>query len=103
MLGLKESLANELGPHNIRINAFLSRMVEGPRMNNVIRARASETSASFKDIADEYIKNVSLLHILSPDDVALSEGYLLSGSGKKSQVNRWPFMEMSNLFDALWN
>ena len=56
MLGLTESLANELGPHNIRVNAILSRMFEVPCMNNLIRARASETGPSFKDMAGEDIK-----------------------------------------------
>ena len=56
VLGLTESLANELEPHNIRVNAILSRMFEFPRMNNLIRARASETGPSFKDMAGEYIK-----------------------------------------------
>lgn len=82
VIGLTESLAKELGPDNIRVNAILPAIVEGPRMDNVIRARAAETGVSFKDMADEYMKKVSLRRMVSPDDIASSVGYLLSEFGK---------------------
>ena len=53
VIGLTESLARELGPDNIRVNAILPRIVEGPHMDNVIRACAAETGVSFIDRADE--------------------------------------------------
>ena len=58
VIGLTESLAKELGPDNIRVNAILPRIVESPRMDNVIRARAAETGVAFDDMADEYMKRV---------------------------------------------
>ena len=81
MIGLTESLAKELGPDNIRVNAVLPGIVEGPRMENVIRARAVETGVSHKEMTDEYMKKVSLRRMVSPDDVASSVGYLLSDFG----------------------
>ena len=82
VIGLTESLAKELGPDNIRVKAILPGIVEGPRMDNVIRARAAETGVSFKDMADEYMKKVSLRRMVSPDDIASSVRYLLSEFGK---------------------
>ena len=41
VIGLTQSLAKELGPANIRVNAILPGIVEGPRMTGVIAARAS--------------------------------------------------------------
>ncbi|MEK9641679.1 MAG: SDR family oxidoreductase [Paracoccaceae bacterium] len=81
VIGLTESLAKELGPDNIRVNAVLPGIVEGPRMENVIRARAAETGVSHEEMTDEYMKKVSLRRMVSPDDVASSVGYLLSDFG----------------------
>ena len=65
-------------------------------MDNVIRARAAETGVSFKDMADEYMKKVSLRRMVSPDDIASSVGYLLSEFGKIFQANRWQLTEMKS-------
>ena len=40
VVGLTQSLAKELGPDNIRVNAVLPGIIEGPRMEGVIRDRA---------------------------------------------------------------
>ena len=40
IVGIAKSLAIELGPDNIRVNAVLPGIVEGPRMDGVISARA---------------------------------------------------------------
>lgn len=63
------------------MNAVLPGIVEGPRMENVIRARAAETGVSHEEMTDEYMKKVSLRRMVSPDDVASSVGYLLSDFG----------------------
>ena len=42
VIGFTQSLAKELGPHNIRVNAILPGIVEGPRMERVIHARAGQ-------------------------------------------------------------
>ncbi|MGH8359551.1 MAG: SDR family oxidoreductase, partial [Pseudomonas sp.] len=42
VIGLTQSLAKELGPANIRVNAILPGIVEGPRMTGVIAARAKQ-------------------------------------------------------------
>ena len=77
-----QSLAKELGPHNIRVNAILPGIVEGPRMNNVIRARAEQTDISFEDMKAEYLKNVSLGRMVTMEDVATSAAMLLSDYGR---------------------
>ena len=42
VIGFTHSLAKELGPDNIRVNAILPGIVEGPRMTGVIAARARQ-------------------------------------------------------------
>ena len=81
VIGLTQSLAKELGPDNIRVNAVLPGIVEGPRMDGVIRARAEATGVSFEEMRDEYLKNISLRRMVSPDDVATTVAFLISDAG----------------------
>ena len=46
VIGLTHSLAKELGPFNIRVNALLPGIVEGSRMTGVIEARAAQLGLS---------------------------------------------------------
>ena len=48
VIGFTQSLAKELGPDNIRVNAILPGIVEGPRMEGVIRARAEQLGISLR-------------------------------------------------------
>ena len=45
IVGLVKSLAIELGPHSIRLNALLPGIIEGPRIEKVISARAQKSLA----------------------------------------------------------
>ena len=81
VIGLTQSLSKELGPDNIRVNAVLPGIVEGPRMDGVIRARAEATGVSFEEMRDEYLKNISLRRMVSPDDVATTVAFLISDLG----------------------
>ncbi|MFK7870885.1 MAG: SDR family oxidoreductase [Roseobacter sp.] len=81
VIGLTQSLAKELGPDNIRVNAILPGIVEGPRMDGVIRARAEATGVSFDAMHAEYLKNISLRRMVTPDDVATTAAFLISDLG----------------------
>ena len=50
VIGFTQSLAKELGPANIRVNAILPGIVEGPRMEGVIRARAEQLGLSYEEM-----------------------------------------------------
>jgi NAD(P)-dependent dehydrogenase (short-subunit alcohol dehydrogenase family) len=81
VIGFTQSLAKELGPHNIRVNAILPGIVEGPRMDGVIRDRAKQVGVSFDDMKARYLERVSLRRMVSPDDVAAMIAFLLSDAG----------------------
>ena len=81
VIGLTQSLAKELGPDNIRVNAVLPGIVEGPRMEKVIRDRAEATGVSYDAMQDEYLKNISMRRMVSPDDVAATVAFLISDAG----------------------
>lgn len=81
VIGFTQSLAKELGPKNIRVNAILPGIVEGPRMEGVIRARAEQLGLSYEEMEKQYLSRVSLRRMVSPDDVAAMIAFLLSDAG----------------------
>lgn len=81
VIGLTQSLAKELGPDNIRVNAILPGIVEGPRMEGVIQARAEATGATYGEMETEYLRNISLRRMVSPDDVSSTVAVLISDLG----------------------
>lgn len=82
VIGLTESLAKELGPENIRVNAILPGIVDGPRMQAVIRDRAVQTGVEYDEMETEYLDKVSLRRMVTADDVAGTVAYLLSDDGR---------------------
>jgi NAD(P)-dependent dehydrogenase (short-subunit alcohol dehydrogenase family) len=82
VIGFTQSLAKELGPHNIRVNAILPGVVEGPRMEGVIRARAEQLGISYGEMEKRYLSIVSLRRMVSPNDVAAMVAFILSDAGQ---------------------
>jgi len=81
VIGLTESLAKELGPDNIRVNAILPGIVAGPRMEGVIRDRAAATGVSYDEMERDYLAKISLRRMVTMEDVAATAAFLLSASG----------------------
>jgi NAD(P)-dependent dehydrogenase (short-subunit alcohol dehydrogenase family) len=82
IIGLTQSLAKELGPDNIRVNAILPGIVEGPRMFKVIEDRAGQVGVSYQEMEKQYLQRVSLRRMVSPHDVAAMALFLLSPMGE---------------------
>jgi NAD(P)-dependent dehydrogenase (short-subunit alcohol dehydrogenase family) len=83
VIGFTQSLAKELGPQNIRVNAILPGLVEGPRMTGVIRDRAAQLGLAYEEMEKQYLARVSLRRMVSPHDVAAMVAFLLSDAGAK--------------------
>ena len=81
VIGLTQSLAKELGPDNIRVNAILPGIVAGPRMEGVIRDRAQATGVSYDDMERDYLAKTSLRRMVTMEDVAATAAFLLSDAG----------------------
>lgn len=82
IVGMTESLAKELGPANISVNAVLPGIVEGPRIERVIAARAQALGVDYATMEQEYLQKVSLRRMVSPHDVAATVAFLCSPSGR---------------------
>ncbi|WP_119271828.1 SDR family oxidoreductase [Taklimakanibacter deserti] len=81
VVGFTQSLAKELGPSLIRVNAILPGIVEGPRIDRVIAARAKQIGISHQEMERRYLERVSLRRMVSPYDVASMVAFLLSDAG----------------------
>jgi NAD(P)-dependent dehydrogenase (short-subunit alcohol dehydrogenase family) len=81
IVGFTQSLAKELGPSRIRVNAILPGIVEGPRMDKVIADRARQIGISNKEMEERYLERVSLRRMVSPYDIASMVAFLLSDAG----------------------
>jgi NAD(P)-dependent dehydrogenase (short-subunit alcohol dehydrogenase family) len=82
IVGIAKSLAVELGPDNIRVNAVLPGIVEGPRMDGVISARARLEGIEETEMRAEYLKRISLRRMVTADDVALMCLFLCAPAGR---------------------
>jgi NAD(P)-dependent dehydrogenase (short-subunit alcohol dehydrogenase family) len=82
VIGFTQSLAKELGPSNIRVNAILPGIVEGPRIEGVIRARAEQIGISYPEMEKQYLDKVSLRRMVTPHDVAAMVTFLASPMGE---------------------
>jgi len=82
IVGIVKSLAIELGPDNIRVNAVLPGIVDGPRMDRVISARARQEGIDETTMRNEYLKCVSMRRMVTADDVALTCLFLCSPAGQ---------------------
>jgi len=88
VVGLTKSLAIELGPDNIRVNAIQPGIVKGPRIERVISARAEQLGLSYEQMEKEYLAKISLRRMTTPEEVAATALFLCSpgGSGISGQA-----------------
>jgi NAD(P)-dependent dehydrogenase (short-subunit alcohol dehydrogenase family) len=81
IVGLTESLAKEVGPDGISVNAILPGVVRGARIENVIRTRAQSLGISYEEMEAQYLSQVSLRRMVEPEDVAGVVLFLSSPAG----------------------
>ena len=83
VIGLMKSLAMELGPYGVRVNALCPGAVEGERMERVLIMEAKATGRAVDDVRQSYVKGVSMRSWVTADDVADMALFLASDAGAK--------------------
>ncbi|HIH2751909.1 SDR family oxidoreductase [Burkholderia aenigmatica] len=81
VVGLVKSLAIELGPLGIRVNAIQPGIVRGPRMRRVIEARAQQLGVSYDEMEKRYLEKISLRRMTDPAEIAATALFLCSPGG----------------------
>ena len=69
VVGFTKSLAIELGPDGIRVNAILPGAVDGPRIRAVIAAKAQALGAPVETVTRNYTSQAALGRMVSARDV----------------------------------
>lgn len=81
VIGLAKSLASELGPQGVRSNAILPGIVEGPRIDRVINARAEKLGLTYDEMRARNLEKVALRRMVSPHDIAAMCMFLTTPGG----------------------
>lgn len=86
VVGLSRSLAIELGPDNIRVNALLPGIIAGDRQKRVLGAKAEARGISFEEMERVAFSHTSLKEYVTPQQlgdlvvfVASPRGRMISG------------------------
>jgi NAD(P)-dependent dehydrogenase (short-subunit alcohol dehydrogenase family) len=81
VVGLTKSLACELGPSGVRVNAILPGIVRGPRIEKVIEERAAKRGISFAEMEQENLAKISMRKMVEPTDIAAMALFLAAPGG----------------------
>jgi NAD(P)-dependent dehydrogenase (short-subunit alcohol dehydrogenase family) len=82
VVGLTKSLAIELGPDQIRVNAICPGAVEGDRIDRVIAAKAAAQGVPVEAMRRHYVEKASMKRLISPQDIANMILFLCSEAGR---------------------
>lgn len=81
VVGFTKSLAMELGPDKIRVNAIQPGAVDGPRIRRVIAAKAESTNRPYDEVFAQYVAQGSLHRMVTQEDIANMILFLASDLG----------------------
>ncbi len=82
LLGFTKTLAMELGPEGIRVNAICPGSIKGPRIDGVIERDAIARGMTAAEIRKLYERQVSLRQFVDAEDVANMAYFLASSQGR---------------------
>ena len=82
IIGLTETLAMELGPDQIRVNAILPGVVAGDRQDRVLTAKAHANGIGLVEQRALAVSRVSMRTMVQADDIAQAALYLAGPAGR---------------------
>jgi NAD(P)-dependent dehydrogenase (short-subunit alcohol dehydrogenase family) len=83
LVGLTKTLAMELGPAGVRVNAIAPGAVEGPRMERVVEMEARASGRTEDEVRTLYARGTSLRTWVTADDLADMALFLASPAASK--------------------
>ncbi len=83
VVGLTKTLAMELGPFGIRVNAICPGPVEGERIDRVIAAHAEAMGESIAEARKSMTRRISMHTFVTAEDIAKMVLFICSDAGAK--------------------
>lgn len=83
LVGLMKTLAMELGPAGVRVNALAPGAVEGKRMERVLAMEAEAGGRTVEEVRARYVAGTSLRSWVTADDIADTALFLASPAAKR--------------------
>ncbi|MGH6887168.1 MAG: SDR family oxidoreductase, partial [Geminicoccales bacterium] len=83
IVGFTKSLALELGPFGVRVNAICPGAVEGDRIERVIAAEAKAGSRSAEQVRKDMVRYSAMKTFVAPQDIANMILFLASDAGAR--------------------
>lgn len=83
VLSMTTSLARELGPFGIRVNAILPGAIRGDRIERVISAKAESLGIPAGEYQSSLLRYISMQTFVEPDDIAAMICFLAGPGGER--------------------
>jgi NAD(P)-dependent dehydrogenase (short-subunit alcohol dehydrogenase family) len=80
--GLTRTLALELGPYDVTVNAICPNVTNGDRMERIVRGKAERTGRSYDDVYAEFASQTALGRFIDEADVAEAVRFLVSDGAR---------------------
>lgn len=81
--GITRTVALELGPHNVNVNAVCPGIVETPRMMKLCEEKARVRGWTVEQVYDEYVEDMALKRVTTTQDVANAVLFLASDEARQ--------------------
>ena len=81
--GITRTVALELGKYNINVNAVCPGIVETPRMQKLCAEKAKVRGWTVKEVYDEYVEDMALKRVTTPQDVADAVLFMASDDSRQ--------------------
>lgn len=82
LIGMMETLAMELGPSNIRVNAVLPGLVDNERAHGIVAAQAERTGTTNEVAMQQFLSRISMRTMVATEEIATTVAFLASDFGR---------------------
>ncbi len=81
--GITRTVALEMGPHNVNVNAVCPGIVETPRMMKLCEGKAKRRGWTVEEVYEEYVQDMALKRVTTGQDVANTVLFLASDDARQ--------------------
>jgi len=80
--GLTRTAALDVGEYNVNVNVIMPGIVETPRMQKLCEVKAEKRGWTYDEVYQEYVDEMALRRVTTPQDVANSTIFLASDESR---------------------